>query len=66
MSTVSVVIASHGYGHLAGHCIESVLDQTRKPDAVLFVEDGVNDCGHLRIVSHLSLVIARLIDVVDS
>jgi len=50
MSTVSVVIASHGYGHLAGHCIESVLDQTRKPDAVLFVDDGVNDCGHLPVI----------------
>ena len=47
MPTVSVVIASHGYGHLAAHCIESVLDQTRKANKVWFVDDGVNDCAHL-------------------
>jgi glycosyltransferase involved in cell wall biosynthesis len=47
MPTISVVIASHGYGHLAAHCIESVLDQSHKADAILFVDDGVNDCAHL-------------------
>jgi hypothetical protein len=41
------VIASYQYGHLAAHCIESVLCQSRKPDKILFVDDGVGDCGHL-------------------
>jgi glycosyltransferase involved in cell wall biosynthesis len=47
MSTITVVIASYQYGHLAAHCIESVLCQSRKPDKILFVDDGVGDCGHL-------------------
>lgn len=45
--TIGVVIASFGYGHLAAHAIESVLAQTRKPDQVLFVDDGKGDCGNL-------------------
>lgn len=45
--TVTVVIASYKYGHLAAHCIESVLSQTVKPDKILFVDDGVGDCKHL-------------------
>lgn len=45
--TISVVIASYKYGHLAAHCIESVLSQTRKPDRVFFVDDGVGDCRHI-------------------
>jgi glycosyltransferase involved in cell wall biosynthesis len=47
MSTITVVIASYQYGHLAAHCIESVLCQSRKPDKILFVDDGVGDCNHL-------------------
>lgn len=50
MPTLSVVIASHGYGHLAAHCIESILDQKRQADRILFVDDGVNDCSHLPII----------------
>jgi glycosyltransferase involved in cell wall biosynthesis len=42
-----VVIASYRYGHLAAHCIESVLSQTQKPDQIIFVDDGVGDCYHL-------------------
>lgn len=45
--TLTVVIASYKYGHLAAHCIESVLSQTVKPDKILFVDDGVGDCKHL-------------------
>ena len=44
---IIVVIASYRYGHLAAHCIESILSQTVKPDSVLFVDDGVGDCLHL-------------------
>lgn len=47
MSTITVVIASYHYGHLAAHCIESVISQSRKPDKILFVDDGVGDCSHL-------------------
>lgn len=42
-----VVIASYKYGHLAAHCIESVLSQTKKPDRIIFVDDGAGDCKHL-------------------
>ena len=44
---ITVVIASYRYGHLAAHCIESVLCQTKKADRILFVDDGVGDCNHL-------------------
>ena len=47
MSTITVVIASYQYGHLAAHCIESVLCQSRPADKILFVDDGVGDCNHL-------------------
>lgn len=41
--TIQVNIISYGYAHLAAHCIESVLSQTRKPDRVLVVDDGKHD-----------------------
>ncbi len=41
------VIASYRYGHLAAQAIESVLYQTKPFDRILFVDDGVGDCGHL-------------------
>lgn len=44
---ITVVIASYRYGHLAAHCIESLLSQTKSPARVLFVDDGVGDCEHL-------------------
>jgi glycosyltransferase involved in cell wall biosynthesis len=44
---ITVVVASYRYGHLAAHCIESLLSQTKKPDKILFVDDGVGDCSHL-------------------
>jgi glycosyltransferase involved in cell wall biosynthesis len=44
---LTVVIASYRYGHLAAHCIESLLSQTKQPDKILFVDDGVGDCAHL-------------------
>lgn len=44
---ITVVIASYKYGHLAAHCIESILSQTVKPDRILFVDDGIGDCNHL-------------------
>lgn len=44
---ITVVIASYRYGHLAAHCIESVLSQSRKPEHILFVDDGAGDCSLL-------------------
>ena len=44
---LTVIIASYQYGHLAAHCIESLLSQTKQPDRILFVDDGVGDCTHL-------------------
>lgn len=44
---ITVVIASYRYGHLAAHCIESLLSQTRSPSKILFVDDGAFDCTHL-------------------
>ena len=44
---ITIVISSFHYGHLASHCLESVLSQTKKPEKVLFVDDGAGDCKHL-------------------
>lgn len=44
---ITVVIASYRYGHLAAHCIESLLSQTYPPSKILFVDDGGMDCRHL-------------------
>lgn len=45
MNTVNIM--SYGYGHLAAHCIESVLNQTKPFDVVRFYDDGAGDCAHL-------------------
>ncbi len=45
--TITIVISSYKYGHLAAHCIESILSQTVKPHKIFFVDDGVGDCKHL-------------------
>lgn len=45
--TNTLVIASYKYGHLAAQAIESALNQTKKFDRILFVDDGVGDCSHL-------------------
>lgn len=47
LNMITVVIASFRYGHLAAHCIESLLSQTTRPKRILFVDDGALDCGHL-------------------
>ncbi len=44
---ITVVIASYKYGHLAAHCIESLLSQTIAPKRIIFADDGALDCGHL-------------------
>ena len=44
---ITVIIASFRYGHLASHCIESLLSQTCAPSKILFVDDGGLDCAHL-------------------
>ncbi len=45
---ITCVIASYKYGHLAAHCIESVLSQALRPDEIIVVDDGAGDLGHLR------------------
>jgi glycosyltransferase involved in cell wall biosynthesis len=47
MNMITVIIASYRYGHLAAHCIESLLSQTILPSRILFVDDGGLDCSHL-------------------
>jgi len=47
LNMITVVIASYRYGHLAAHCIESLLSQTTPPARILFVDDGGFDCNHL-------------------
>ena len=47
LNMITVVIASYRYGHLAAHCIESLLSQTISPTRILFVDDGGLDCNHL-------------------
>jgi glycosyltransferase involved in cell wall biosynthesis len=47
---ITVVIASYRYGHLAAHCIESLLSQTTPPARIVFVDDGALDCNHLPIL----------------
>jgi len=47
LNMITVVIASYRYGHLAAHCIESLLSQTIPPARILFVDDGGFDCDHL-------------------
>jgi glycosyltransferase involved in cell wall biosynthesis len=44
---ITVVISSYRYGHLAAHCVESILSQSVKPTKVMFVDDGVGDCRHI-------------------
>ena len=44
---LTIGIFSCGYGHLAGHTIESVLSQTVMPEQILFFDDGIGDCKHL-------------------
>lgn len=45
---ITIVISSYKYGHLASHCIETILAQTKQPEKILFVDDGVGDCFHLK------------------
>ena len=47
LNMITVVIASYKYGHLAAHCIESLLAQTIPPTRILFVDDGGLECIHL-------------------
>lgn len=44
---ITVVVASYKYGHLAAHCIESILSQSIKPARIIFIDDGAGDCTHL-------------------
>jgi glycosyltransferase involved in cell wall biosynthesis len=47
VAPITVVVASYKYGHLAAHCIETVLGQTRAAEKIILVDDGVGDCTHL-------------------
>ncbi|MER7456799.1 glycosyltransferase family 2 protein [Micromonospora sp. NPDC126480] len=41
--TVSVVIPNHNYEKTLARCVRSVLEQTRRPDEVIVVDDGSTD-----------------------
>jgi glycosyltransferase involved in cell wall biosynthesis len=45
--TLTVNIVSHRYGHFAAQAIESVLDQSLRPDVIRLSDDGVGDCRRL-------------------
>jgi glycosyltransferase involved in cell wall biosynthesis len=45
---ITVAIISYRYGHLVSQAIDSVLGQTRKPDKVIVVDDGVRDCSFVK------------------
>lgn len=47
MIDLTVVVASYKYGHLAAHCLESLVAQSVQPDKIFFVDDGIGDCHHL-------------------
>lgn len=42
-SNVSVAIISHNYGHFLPECIDSVLNQTVKPEEIVIVDDSSTD-----------------------
>lgn len=44
---ITIVVSSFRYGHLAAHCLETIMGQSIKPTKVLFVDDGVGDCSFL-------------------
>lgn len=44
---ITVVVSSYKYGHLAAHCVESILSQSVKPERVMFVDDCAGDCAHI-------------------
>ena len=46
--TFGIVLASYKYGHLAAHCVESILAQSIKFDQIWFVDDGVGDWWHIQ------------------
>lgn len=42
---ITVCIMSYKYGHLVAQAIESVLSQTKRPDRIIVVDDGIGDCS---------------------
>lgn len=42
-NSISVIIVSHNYGEFLSEAVESVLEQTRAPDAILIVDDFSTD-----------------------
>jgi glycosyltransferase involved in cell wall biosynthesis len=45
---ITIVVSSFRYGHLAAHCVESILSQSKQPEKILFVDDAVGDCRHIK------------------
>lgn len=43
MATITVVITSYNYGMYLAQALDSVLSQTRRPEAILVVDDGSHD-----------------------
>lgn len=44
---ITVVVSSYKYGHLAAHCVESILGQSELPERIMFVDDCAGDCAHI-------------------
>jgi hypothetical protein len=43
---VSVVVPCHNYGRYLDRCLSSIVNQTRRPDEILVVDDNSSDCSH--------------------
>ena len=51
--SVSVVVTAFDQGELVAEAVESVLHQTRVPEAVLVVDDGSTDVGSVEVIERL-------------
>ena len=45
---ITVNIMSYKYGHLVAQCVDSIVNQTLKPDIIRVYDDGIGDCKHIK------------------
>ncbi|WP_246125235.1 glycosyltransferase family 2 protein [Cellulomonas xylanilytica] len=50
---MSVIVTAFDQGELVAEAVESALDQTRVPDAVIVVDDGSTDAGSVAVIERL-------------
>lgn len=48
MKTYTCNIMSYKYGHLVAQAVDSVMSQTKKPDVIRVIDDGIGDCFHIK------------------